>query len=887
MFKTHVFKFEVNKKLKARISKIEKTKENLKRKMLEEGEIDEDIDLTTESNATSQKSNSTTTNNNNYNNNNQIPSLMNVDSFQLINNKTMDSSSNHMNHKRKHKDKQMNKRKKIMNDEQEVDEELDHEHDVHKQKSPKNQGGNNFSTWASPVSKSDSSRATSSSTPATQPMSLFDLFKTNPMTNTLNDTRTGQFVDPVITEKENNKPNKLIKQLMSDMEPSQNSANLNEVSIESIEKKMEKKRKYMEMNKQKKEQQQKMSEKREQILCHFFQEGRCQKGANCPFSHNVPINKKLEICKFYLNGFCAKNEKCLYMHSDFPCKFFHRINFQTGQRKNECLNGDQCRFSHEPITNPLLREAFEKYLRESIDAQAEKKGSLTSNQTNTSESIPSLMNISVKPLNKNDNPSSPPSGPQPLMSAQPLFSKKVPLMSTNNPSLFQDVDERAIPSTITQTSDIDERSIPMKPNKVELSPPTNTSAHVVNYDLVKKELIVKIMKAIADDDGGVFSQIPKQTLTELLVKLLNSDSSSNKSDSSLSTDAIVTLLATLTAASTVKTIDIQSPLTKQTSINNDLNSSYDRYSNGDYSHPQYIDDEDDDDQELIRGNIGEFEYKMYEVDIEPSSLWINPPVDKNIIDADQECDPRIKYYSNKANCLNVTNFHLKMYHQNQLEQQNLLNVSTSSPSQQKEFGLSPTSHHSSESKTKAKIVDPRLASRNNFNVQANNQSPTRSNSPPPSTSSNLLTDFASTTNRSSASNSLLSNLPDLQLNKEQRSAIGANQSSTTSTSNQQVTDSSTVKLSIEDYKRKLQKPTGSTPSSFSASTPMQTSSVLTRNQLINESFNMNLATNSQTNSINQNNSTANTSSLPSIPSYTVNLQAPQSLHELLRNFQSS
>jgi hypothetical protein len=124
-----------------------------------------------------------------------------------------------------------------MNDEQEVDEELDHEHDVHKQKSPKNQGGNNFSTWASPVSKSDSSRATSSSTPATQPMSLFDLFKTNPMTNTLNDTRTGQFVDPVITEKENNKPNKLIKQLMSDMEPSQNSANLNEVSIESIEKK--------------------------------------------------------------------------------------------------------------------------------------------------------------------------------------------------------------------------------------------------------------------------------------------------------------------------------------------------------------------------------------------------------------------------------------------------------------------------------------------------------------------------------------------------------------------------------------------------------------------------------------------------------------------------
>lgn len=76
--------------------------------------------------------------------------------------------------------------------------------------------------------------------------------------------------------------------------------------------------------------------------CKFFAEGKCLKGHECPYSHEIPIPKKREICKFYLQGFCGKADHCNYMHGEFPCKFFH-----TGA---ECYAGDKCRFSHQPLT---------------------------------------------------------------------------------------------------------------------------------------------------------------------------------------------------------------------------------------------------------------------------------------------------------------------------------------------------------------------------------------------------------------------------------------------------------------------------------------------------------------------------------------------------------
>jgi hypothetical protein len=143
-----------------------------------------------------------------------------------------------------------------------------------------------------------------------------------------------------------------------------------------------------------------------------------------------------------------------------------------------------------------------------------------------------------------------------------------------------------------------------------------------------------------------------------------------------------------------------------------------------------------------------------------------------------------------------------------------------------------------------------------------------------------LTSLFNSTNSNGAkglnANSLLSQLPDFQQPKE-TNQFGGSQSRAGSLINSQQNDSnSIVKLSIEDYKRKLQK-----PSVNSMSNGASTNLGLHKPSQANDSSSVNNTT-SNSNGNNGNNS----SSLPSIPSYAVNLQAPQSLHELLRNFQS-
>uniref|UniRef100_H3AVH9 Zinc finger CCCH-type containing 6 n=1 Tax=Latimeria chalumnae TaxID=7897 RepID=H3AVH9_LATCH len=88
-------------------------------------------------------------------------------------------------------------------------------------------------------------------------------------------------------------------------------------------------------------------------ICKYFLEGRCIKGDQCKFDHDVVPEKKKEICKFYLQGYCTKGENCFYMHNEYPCKFFH-----TGTK---CYQGDNCKFSHAPLTDET-RELLEKVL---------------------------------------------------------------------------------------------------------------------------------------------------------------------------------------------------------------------------------------------------------------------------------------------------------------------------------------------------------------------------------------------------------------------------------------------------------------------------------------------------------------------------------------------
>lgn len=84
---------------------------------------------------------------------------------------------------------------------------------------------------------------------------------------------------------------------------------------------------------------------REPNVCMFYMQGKCQKGEECPYSHNACPPRKLELCKFYLMDCCAKKDKCLYMHHDFPCKFFH-----TGLK---CFSGARCKFSHSQLSDAM------------------------------------------------------------------------------------------------------------------------------------------------------------------------------------------------------------------------------------------------------------------------------------------------------------------------------------------------------------------------------------------------------------------------------------------------------------------------------------------------------------------------------------------------------
>ena len=157
--------------------------------------------------------------------------------------------------------------------------------------------------------------------------------------------------------------------------------------------------------------------------------------------------------------------------------------------------------------------------------------------------------------------------------------------------------------------------------------------------------------------------------------------------------------------------------------------------------------------------------------------------------------------------------------------------------------------------------------------------------------------------------SLLSSLPDFQFPKENqpKNLINGGNSMSSMVNNnnnnlqsQTLQESNTVKLSIADYKRKLQKPNSTTSTQSSNNNPTSTSQLImnsilsntlnSSSSLLNNSNNnssTNNSNNNTSNNSNNNNINANiTSSLPSIPSYSVNLQAPQSLHELFRNFQS-
>ncbi|KAL8220049.1 UNVERIFIED_CONTAM: Zinc finger CCCH domain-containing protein 4, partial [Gekko kuhli] len=116
------------------------------------------------------------------------------------------------------------------------------------------------------------------------------------------------------------------------------------------------------------------SDKKGKVICKYFVEGRCTWGEHCNFSHDIELPKKRELCKFYITGYCARAENCPYMHDILPfpppalrgflglegggepCLRQPAPLFHT---TGNCINGGDCMFSHEPLTDET-RELLEK-----------------------------------------------------------------------------------------------------------------------------------------------------------------------------------------------------------------------------------------------------------------------------------------------------------------------------------------------------------------------------------------------------------------------------------------------------------------------------------------------------------------------------------------------
>ena len=698
-------------------------------------------------------------------------------------------------------------------------------------------------------------------TEAAPPKSLLDLFG-NPSANQM-------FIDPTITEKENSKPNlkeeininnEKKNKKMSKKQRQELKRQRKELGI--VSKKQQKKIEYKKKFAEKQKRELEWKDKLKETLCKFYLEGRCTKGDDCQFSHNAPVNKKLEVCKYYLNGYCAKGSNCTYMHAEFPCKFYHMNN-------KECLNGANCRFSHAPMTNEM-RELFEKYVKDNDDNSTLKKSSLLgspprhlqgdnnninnkSNRTGllplpnispikNSQSIPSLLskNLSQQQFSIPSLMDISISNNKPVMPTQLMSNDIKPPQSQ---FFCQDIDERCPPVAITSlippllppslSSDIDERAPPS-----QLKQQQHMLSNIIDpTNLNTNNLIAKLLQ----------QKHQPQHLPSLVNDLITS----------------LTNPVNLPAPATVAPMpgigeSLLNSLFKQIKPEDPVDNVYTRGNN-----ELTIDDDADESLLVIDARTnGLIPYNIQLIDIEPSSLWSNPPFTNTSSKSDSQCvDPRIEFYSNKLNnkYLNDTTLSTNTNGQQQNSQSltSSLLSSASSPPQ------SNSNVQNEENKLTQKVKDyrdPRLSS-----TKLNTMS-----------SSNELNEFLNSSSNTKP-NSLLSSLPDFKLpfNKAIDSSSG------NSALQQQIfkgnDSNNVVKLTIQDYKRKK---TGNNDDFTTSQNILNKFSYYPRQQ---HQYQQEQQQEQQTNSF----------YLPQVSSFSVtnslnDITPPQckSLHELLKDFRS-
>ena len=185
----------------------------------------------------------------------------------------------------------------------------------------------------------------------------------------------------------------------------------------------------------------------------------------------------MELCRYYVQnkGYCQKNDLCPYLHGEFPCKFFH-----TGTK--DCMQGDRCKFSHDPIVNADIRIAFErvyflrlffffvllliclsKYLNDLDDMNRQNRGNSNTNiHHNTNPQSINLDMITGSPL-----PPPPPvpgslteSSNFPIPNLMDLFLRTTPIQTSTTNDSTNTSNTETITTNISQSSSPIQRFLP-------------------------------------------------------------------------------------------------------------------------------------------------------------------------------------------------------------------------------------------------------------------------------------------------------------------------------------------------------------------------------------------------------------------------------------------
>lgn len=91
--------------------------------------------------------------------------------------------------------------------------------------------------------------------------------------------------------------------------------------------------------------------------CQNFRDGRCSKGSECPYSHDVKEQQKLEPrrrtrvpCQHFKRGACTKGDHCPMSHDpadEDPLPMWDKRPFNCSYfQEGKCIRGQACAFAH-------------------------------------------------------------------------------------------------------------------------------------------------------------------------------------------------------------------------------------------------------------------------------------------------------------------------------------------------------------------------------------------------------------------------------------------------------------------------------------------------------------------------------------------------------------